>query len=111
MIATNTIELGTLIHGTLRNEDLLTTFAAELRRLQHGNESPLLTEAVKAMNRGYIVGFDWAEENENIPMSEIVNDLMDALNEYAPDGYYFGAIEGDGSDFGFWQDEIMGMFP
>ena len=44
-------------------------------------------------------------------MSEIVNDLMDALNEYAPDGYYFGAIEGDGSDFGFWQDEIMGMFP
>jgi len=30
---------------------------------------------------------------------------MDALNEYAPDGYYFGAIEGDGSDFGFWAIE------
>jgi hypothetical protein len=34
--------------------------------------------------------------------SEIIADMMDALNDLAPAGYYFGAHEGDGSDFGFW---------
>jgi hypothetical protein len=28
--------------------------------------------------------------------------LIDALQEYAPAHVYFGAIDGDGSDFGWW---------
>ena len=35
-------------------------------------------------------------------MSEIVSELMDALNSYAPPNMYFGSIEGDGADFGWW---------
>lgn len=33
----------------------------------------------------------------------IVNEsLPDALSQLAPEGYYFGTSDGDGSDIGFW---------
>ena len=32
----------------------------------------------------------------------LLKDLFDTLNQYAPDGHYFGTSEGDGADFGFW---------
>ena len=103
------IELGTLIHGTLRSEDLLQAFASELYRLAGGTgegDQPqgIINEAMDLLDNA-------SEEKFEEFASELVTELMDALNEYAPDGYYFGAIEGDGSDFGFWADEITGMFP
>ena len=89
------IELGTLIHGTLRNEDLAHAFMSELDRLDdHDDTIANLVAEVDSVN-------DWESELG----SELVNEMIDALSEYAPDGYYFGAIEGDGSDFGFWAIE------
>jgi hypothetical protein len=38
--------------------------------------------------------FDW-----------LLSDLFDALNDIAPDGCYFGAHPGNGSDYGFWEVE------
>lgn len=35
----------------------------------------------------------------------LLADLFDILNSYAPEGFYFGAHPGDGSDFGFWEVE------
>ena len=105
------INLGTLIHGTLRNEDLLPAFRNELHNLSEG-QHPLVGQFDRTVETEpwldwYSVDIrlaDIAPEDQEYA-SELVNDLMDALNEYAPDGYYFGSIEGDGSDFGFWQDE------
>lgn len=35
--------------------------------------------------------------------SYIVDELSDELNKIAPEGYYFGASEGDGACYGFWE--------
>jgi len=32
----------------------------------------------------------------------VIDELFDLLNDVAPPGYYFGSLEGDGADFGFW---------
>lgn len=82
----------TIISGTLRNEDLIPAFANELERLDtEGEHKVLLIEA-----RG-IEDFDgehatWA-----------VGELHEALNTFAPEGFYFGAHFGDGSSYGFWK--------
>ena len=101
------IELGTLIHGTLRDEDLLQAFSDELRRIEV-DRAPLTDTAyrwINFLNDNPDSLEDTSGDLVSDIVPEIINDLMDALNEYAPTGYYFGAIEGDGSDFGFWAIE------
>jgi hypothetical protein len=80
---------GTVISRTLRAEDLIPAFAAELRALR--GALPLdIHKRVRSFAGGDSGG--------------LVHDLIDALNEYAPAYGYFGAHEGDESDFGFWLD-------
>ncbi len=85
------IELGSVISGTLRPQDLGPAFVETLREIDP--ESEILRETD---------GFDWGRDDA----PEMLADLVDALNEYAPDGAYFGAHPGDGSDFGFWELEF-----
>ena len=99
------IELGTLIHATLRDEDLLQAFSDELARIDEAK----FREVIKAdahlfAESANLTAAEIVEELGEY-VTDVINDLMDALNEYAPTGYYFGAIEGDGSDFGFWAIE------
>jgi hypothetical protein len=89
---THKITLGTVSHGTLRTEDLLSAFSSELSCI--GPTDPEHVTLLIAVES--VTDFDGEEA------SDLVNDLADALNEYAPDGCYFGAHDGDGSDFGFW---------
>lgn len=40
----------------------------------------------------------------------IVNQMFDGLDKIAPDGYYFGANQGDDSCFGWWPLEADGSW-
>ena len=74
----------TIIHGTMRSEDLYPAFRSLL----------LLLDPEKA--QGY---------SEDLDSFEILLALMDDLCVVAPEGYYFGSHPGDGSDYGFWKYE------
>jgi hypothetical protein len=106
------IKVGTVSHGTLLSKDLIETFSWALRHLavlptQNVGNTKLLREA-DAWLQVVEIGEDGDYEELG---SELVNDLIDALNELAPDGLYFGANEGDGSDFGFWPVEEFDFDP
>lgn len=90
---------GTLIHGTMRDEDLLRAFATELRRLDEaGNYYQLCNEAMVMAN-------DPEGDYQYMP-ADVITDLFDRLDEFSPEGHRFGAHEGDGSDYGFWPVEV-----
>lgn len=76
--------IGSVSSGTLRSEDLIPTFLGLLHELEPGRE------------------LNYPRESDD-PM-DVVNDLIDDLNNYAPPYFYFGAHPGDGADFGFWFD-------
>lgn len=89
--------IGTLISATMREEDLIPAFCDELRRLDEDNDfSDLLDRAAEIMDKG-------AWRYGTVESLELLNeDLFSALNQFAPAFCYFGAHEGDGSDYGFW---------
>ena len=86
-------QVGSISHGTLRNEDLLEAFAYELACLADIDDKQA-AELVRDARA--VTDFDSEQA------SELVEALLDALNELAPAFCYFGTHEGDGSDFGFW---------
>jgi hypothetical protein len=95
--------LGTISHGTLRPQDLLRTFAAELNRLMPFNQFAMTEEA-----RGFADILDGEPTNKDWQVAgEMLIDLEDELSTIAAreGNYYFGTTEGDGSDFGFWEYE------
>ena len=92
------IEVGDVVsQATLRTEDLIESFMDFI-------EAVCDDESVKAVASEYLEcklleddqdGLDWF-------LNEF---LFDAMNEIAPEGCYFGAHEGDGSLFGYWEVE------
>jgi hypothetical protein len=112
MTTQNNITLGSVIHGTLRSEDLLPAFLFALEDSGSPKAARFNSELIE-LGFGYsqcgVCGMgnreEWPEGFDDDTAQEIINDMMDALNDIAPDGYYFGAHPGDGSDFGFWACE------
>ena len=93
-----TIAIGTLIHGTLRDEDLLPAFADELERV---GEAGAHAELIQRANRVHAKLYRDDHDGNYDVSTETVHDLMDALQDYAPVHMYFGNTS-DGSDFGWW---------
>jgi len=90
------VQLGTLIAGTMRAEDLIPTFLDEIERLD--------PDRAKEIQRTYGDVID-ASDYESEDAAWLLDKLFDTLEELAPEGFYFGAHPGDGADYGFWPVE------
>lgn len=91
------IELGTVSHGTMRDEHLMRSFEREIQFLTTPESFSALRHQRKLWKKS---GKFWK--------SEYVGYLFDLLDYLAPEDCYFGATEGDGSDYGFWKIEDDG---
>jgi len=92
------VQIGSISTGTLSDLDLLDSFADELERLD--DQSTLVKQARALM-------YEFSQASAHSPQleteaTELVNEFMDAFSEHAPPHVYFGTLEGDGADFGFW---------
>jgi len=101
-------QLGSISHGTLRTQDLLPVFLETFMALGGNVPSDLECGA-------YIEYLNWpnpattaCDEEDKFWESEDamwdMEALTDGLNNLCPPFVYFGTLEGDGSDFGFWPD-------
>lgn len=90
------VDLGTVSHGTMRNEDLMSSFEQEIKRLTTEESFRIIRRERKLWKK---CGKFWK--------SDYVDFLFEKLDFLAPEGCYFGATEGDGSDYGFWKIEDM----
>ena len=83
----------TVIHGTLRPEDLVGAFTDEYERLGGRPSNIELFRSHLLLEEG--------PEREDELFNDL-EDLFELLNELAPEGTTFSSHPGDGSDFGFW---------
>jgi hypothetical protein len=95
--------IGTVSHGTMRPEDLLPAFLDALSECLEGEGTGMSPDSEYMDEMGRIEGR--MDEPGYYESAECWDDLAwveDSLNEHAPPFCFFGAHEGDGSDFGFW---------
>mgnify|MGYP003639981671 FL=1 len=103
----NILPVGSIVHGSFRIEDLLPAFLFALEDVDAVAATRFGSELIE-LGFGYSqcgVCFGPREEWPNVDdetLIDIQEEVSDKLNEYVPAGCYFGAHEGDGSDFGVW---------
>jgi hypothetical protein len=99
------ISEGTVIHGTLRTQDLLRALSAEFQRVLPFSSHNLVFEAREAADALNAVDPDVLQHWQDVG-AVILDDLFNELQAIAArEGMRFGAHEGDGSDFGYWSVE------
>jgi hypothetical protein len=107
--------IGTISHGTLRTVDLIEAFSEELEDLTRADDRYPCANAnpanalIDRCGAWLDEDSDYCDEGTREPSedhedvgAELVQELSDALQDYAAPYCYFGTTEGDGSDFGFW---------
>ena len=82
-------QLGSISTGTLRTQDLLEAFHSTIAA---SGTPPALAED------GYVDGGAQYSDGE---LLEVYTEQLESL---CPPFVYFGTLEGDGADFGFWPD-------
>ena len=105
----NTELLGTVSHGTMRQEDLIPTFLSVLEELDKDQWQVLVDEYQDVLDEFGGLKLEPIDKyGDFVPYANVeaadwlLDDLFNNLNDRAPDGCYFGAHPGDGSDYGFW---------
>lgn len=84
-------------YGTLRPQDLFPAFLDVIK----GTEESKHFEQMYPDDAKQDPEHPWYESKE---CQKLLDELMDKLDELAPEGYRFGSTD-DWSDFGFWKDE------
>jgi hypothetical protein len=88
--------------GTLRAQDLIPAFLNVLREVHpEGYQQAMIPACGFAMVPAHALEDEdaewWGKE-----ASHVLEHLFDVLNEHSPEGFTFGAHEGDGACFGYW---------
>lgn len=95
--------IGSICHGTMRHRHLIPALAYELECLVRINRDALAANGSLEQFNAIITEAKAELPNaENEQTYQMVDELFDALNGFSPPFAYFGAHEGNGSDFGFW---------
>lgn len=110
--------LGSVSTGTLRTEDLLSTFLRELER-QIGRNGDFFSKPENFPLRDRLAGLIGEsqdcfsddgeavrEDREDVADELVAESLPDALSLFAPPYCYFGSHPGDGADFGYWLEDV-----
>lgn len=95
--------IGTVSHGTMRNEDLIPEFVYILKQFSKGKNKVQYKECKEIEKRMKSENY-FQSEGSDFDLNEF---LFDALQDYALPYFYFGSHPGDGSDYGFWLYENM----
>lgn len=90
-MVSHTLPIGSISSGTMREEDLVPCFLSALEDVDPDRANVIAAE--------YHLEDDEQTEDDLCYACEA---LFDALDEHCPDYCYFGAHEGDGSDYGVW---------
>lgn len=99
---------GTVSRATLLEKDICTACLQAIYSVDQDRAKKLLhdePEMAAAIYDELIFHTEnewWQTEDAFLIMAE---DLTDIMEQYAPEGHYFGAHEGDGSDFGYWPND------
>jgi hypothetical protein len=101
-----TVPLGSISSGTLRTEDLLSAFS-DYCRDYGGRDGKKLQREYERMPSGQRWNghddptIDWTNAQQE-QAEYLLEEMTECLEGIAPDFAYFGALEGDGAEFGFW---------
>jgi len=98
------VKVGSISHGTMRPQDLIPRFLDALREYAPAMYAQIIAASIPVIPSDAQIDEDhpwWSSEEAQY----LLENLFDALEECAPDGYYFGSHPGDGSDYGFWEIE------
>lgn len=104
--------VGTVIHGTMRPQDLIAAMLDNLATIATGERFGFDHKHASAAQEAFLDcvpawvqddgdACDWWDSDE---AAELVCALGSTLDECSPEGFRFGAHVGDGSDFGYWSD-------
>ena len=88
---------GSVISGTMREEDLIPAFLGELEKYDKTKADALRSDFDILMS---------SDEPDAGYLSDLMLEIGDELNQkYAPEGMYFGSNYTDPADIGWWQRE------
>ena len=98
-MSTKAFQLGSISTGTLRLKDLIPVFIDTIHRLTTPDMPTVSIDWIGADARLFDDDFFTSDDAD-----QTMVELVEILNELCPPFVYFGTLEGDGADFGFWPD-------